>query len=54
MEYRKPLRRRDVSQKAGVASPVRKSMTFRDEAGQANGRLPAIDQRSERLLDVHG
>jgi hypothetical protein len=52
LEYRKPFRRRDVSQKAGVASPVRKTMIFRDEAGQANGRLPPIDQRPERLLDI--
>jgi hypothetical protein len=52
LEYRKPFRRRDVSQKAGVASPVRKTMIFRDEAGQANGRLPPIDHRPERLLDI--
>jgi hypothetical protein len=52
VEDRKPFRGRYVAQKAGIASPVGKPMAFRDQAGQANGRPPAIDQRPERLLDI--
>jgi hypothetical protein len=52
LEDREPLAAAEAAQKAGAAGAIGKTMIFRNDTGQADGRLPADDQRPEQFLDL--
>jgi hypothetical protein len=41
----------NIAEKSGAASPVGETMGFRENTSQSRGRMPAIDQCMEDILN---
>jgi len=54
LEDRKQFAGADVSEQAGAANSIGKTVIFRYNTGQASGRSPPIDQRTKAILDCRG